>query len=118
MKKWNILSGNNRTIDPNVLRQPQNVENFLKEIDSMMSFIQGNSYCRCEFNEELNKDKAKVAENPKECESCSESVLNEILLTTVKRSPAVSEGSCSISKSNSEHKDFEYKERATKKYRN
>ena len=96
MKKWKILAANNRTVDPNIFKQPQNIENFLKEIESMMSFIQGNCLCRREFDDELEKEKLKVLDQQKsgEIESHSESLVNETLLTTIKGSPAVSDGVC------------------------
>ncbi|XP_065362097.1 uncharacterized protein LOC135955666 [Calliphora vicina] len=59
MKKWKIIKENNLNVDSNVFKKPQNVENFLKEIESKMSLLQGNCYCRREFLEELNKEKAK-----------------------------------------------------------
>ncbi|XP_023298509.2 protein OPAQUE1-like [Lucilia cuprina] len=59
MKKWKIITENNVNVDPNVFRNPQNVEKFLKEIESKMSLLQGNCYCRREFHEDLDKAKAK-----------------------------------------------------------
>ncbi|KAI8114704.1 hypothetical protein FF38_11181 [Lucilia cuprina] len=59
MRKWKIITENNVNVDPNVFRNPQNVEKFLKEIESKMSLLQGNCYCRREFHEDLDKAKAK-----------------------------------------------------------
>lgn len=120
MKKWKILAANNRTVDPNIFKQPENVENFLKEIESMMSFMQGNCLCRREFEDELNKEKVKVLvqQRSTETKSHSETPVNEILLTTVKGSLAASEGFGSspahtARTSNSTAKDFSIKVEAT-----
>ncbi|XP_037824871.1 protein OPAQUE1-like [Lucilia sericata] len=59
MRKWKIIRENNLNVDPNVFRKPQNVENFVKEIESKMSLLQGNCYCRREFQDDLDKAKAK-----------------------------------------------------------
>lgn len=86
MKKWKIIKENNLNVDANVFRKPQNVKNFLKEIESKMSLLQGNCYCRREFQEELNKEKAKhlpltLTQNKQKASIASGSIQSSMLST-------------------------------------
>lgn len=64
MKKWKIIKESNLNVDSNVFRNPQNVESFVKEIQSKLSVVEGNCYCRREFEEDLNKEKKKYLAKP------------------------------------------------------
>ncbi|XP_036326755.1 uncharacterized protein LOC118739500 [Rhagoletis pomonella] len=53
MKRWRILKDNNVTVDPNIFRRPDKLENFLREIESIHSLMQDRCHCRIKSAEEL-----------------------------------------------------------------
>ncbi|KAM7356201.1 uncharacterized protein ACRADG_002005 [Cochliomyia hominivorax] len=59
MRKWKIIKENNLNVDSNIFKRPQNIENFLTEIQSKLSLLKGNCYCGNEFLEDLKKENPK-----------------------------------------------------------
>lgn len=53
MKRWSILRDNNVTVDPNIFRRPEMLENFLHEIESIYNIMQEHCHCKIKNLEEL-----------------------------------------------------------------
>ncbi|XP_004522418.1 uncharacterized protein LOC101457305 [Ceratitis capitata] len=53
MKRWSILKDNNVTVDPNIFRRPDLLENFLHEIESIYNMMQEHCHCKIKNPEEL-----------------------------------------------------------------
>uniref|UniRef100_A0A1B0A8D5 Spermatogenesis-associated protein 17 n=1 Tax=Glossina pallidipes TaxID=7398 RepID=A0A1B0A8D5_GLOPL len=57
MKRWKIIKENNLTVETKILDNPQNVENFLREVQSKWDILHGNCHCKDAFIKELEKGK-------------------------------------------------------------
>lgn len=58
MQKWKIVKENNLKVENNVFEKPENVESFLKEIESKLSFMQEKCNCGQDYLKN-NTDKPK-----------------------------------------------------------
>uniref|UniRef100_A0A1B0A8D4 Uncharacterized protein n=1 Tax=Glossina pallidipes TaxID=7398 RepID=A0A1B0A8D4_GLOPL len=55
MKRWKIIKESGLTVDEHILERPQNVENFLKEIQWKWDKLKGNCHCEHASIKELEK---------------------------------------------------------------
>lgn len=62
MKKWQIITEKNLTVDSTIFKNPENVENFLKEIASKLSVIEKNPNCGSQFLWQSLKQEGKCLE--------------------------------------------------------
>ncbi|XP_011178055.1 uncharacterized protein LOC105209375 isoform X1 [Zeugodacus cucurbitae] len=53
MKRWSILRDNNVTVDPDIFRRPEMLENFLHEIESIYNMMQEHCHCKAKILEQL-----------------------------------------------------------------
>ncbi|XP_067645824.1 uncharacterized protein [Eurosta solidaginis] len=53
MKRWSILRDNHVTVDPEIFRRPEMLENFLREIDSIYNMMQDRCHCRIKTFQDL-----------------------------------------------------------------
>uniref|UniRef100_A0A034WFS9 Spermatogenesis-associated protein 17 n=1 Tax=Bactrocera dorsalis TaxID=27457 RepID=A0A034WFS9_BACDO len=53
MKRWSILRDNNVTVDPDIFRRPEMLENFLHEIESIYNMMQEHCHCKIKILEQL-----------------------------------------------------------------